>query len=1023
MILGKYSNRAALNRALLAAVGGITLAGGASAQLTSGLVGYYDLDGTLANNATTVGGVGGSASLSYAGLGSTQFLLADSVPDTTSFFPPAFGGLGGTDDAIYLGGDTADLDHFTIPGLTLGSSDFTVSLWAAMGEDQSAGNSGSETTGGNGPSIFGNTAVSFEASGGPTILGGGQGFSYGVWSSDGDDYTAYAGDGGSNSVSFGDQDVGFDTYVMHSLVYDATAQTLSRYQGGFLRDTLDVSSFATSLDNGNDLRIGGFPEPTSTGSDTFWGAIDDVSIWNRTLDAGELATIGANGSAGFDLEDVINGNGLAGVALDSFTGAAGSDNNFSTDGNWDNGPSNWGEITNITVADGTTAGNPAVIDTAIGSVEISTFTFGADGVTTDVVAQNGTEIVASGISNSFIGDTNSTLNLTMNGSATLNHVGQREEGSQLDIARAGSTVNLVMNNDAVIASGTFEQDASYATGFRRPLSTDTNPQERLGDDIDLGNGGELNLTMNGNSLIFTPDVFYPHDSDEEADVTVVQNDNSKVVVNWDTRFFDTGFDEGDDPENPLVDNGNRTITWTLNDNAQFLVARDHGLGEAGIDGNIIININDNALFYAGGRIAAGAGFAGSVEINQTGGRLQAGSAIGSPGAGGDLTVDGTGVDSTGIVRDGVLWMGEGASSVVYNLSGGSADITRTAFVGADGAATINQSGGVFTIYGNGTTGDRDGNDTVGIPITTWTDGGGDLFLGRIEGDSGIYNLSGGTLSVARDIRVGFDSSDGVVEGGSGEINISGTGDLSVGQILAVGNVGNGTLGVQGPDATINVGVLAIGGIGSDGTGSGTYKAAITGSSHSIVNVVGVTGLNPGDVFLTDADIQAAFADGFRPASGDYSASPLEWKIVDYAGTRTGIFNIDPSLLDGTANGAEWDVRYDDPNGDIFLQALAVYTPGDADLDGDVDSDDFNLLAFNFDDTGNWAAGDFDGDGVVGSDDFNLLAFNFGAGGAAITLEEIAAVETFAATIAVPEPSSLALLGLGGLLATRRRRSH
>ncbi|MEM6506072.1 MAG: PEP-CTERM sorting domain-containing protein [Planctomycetota bacterium] len=100
----------------------------------------------------------------------------------------------------------------------------------------------------------------------------------------------------------------------------------------------------------------------------------------------------------------------------------------------------------------------------------------------------------------------------------------------------------------------------------------------------------------------------------------------------------------------------------------------------------------------------------------------------------------------------------------------------------------------------------------------------------------------------------------------------------------------------------------------------------------------------------------------------------------------------------------------------------IYVPGfagDADLDGDVDSDDFNLLAFNFGNAGSWTEGDFDGDGTVDSDDFNLLAFNFGNGPATLSESDYEALELFAASI--PEPSSLALLGLGGLIIAGRRR--
>jgi hypothetical protein len=90
----------------------------------------------------------------------------------------------------------------------------------------------------------------------------------------------------------------------------------------------------------------------------------------------------------------------------------------------------------------------------------------------------------------------------------------------------------------------------------------------------------------------------------------------------------------------------------------------------------------------------------------------------------------------------------------------------------------------------------------------------------------------------------------------------------------------------------------------------------------------------------------------------------------------------------------------------------TYT-GDSNLDGTVDTVDFNLLASNFSGSGkDWSQGDYNYDGNVDSVDFNLLASNF-----SLTLP---AGADFANTL-VPEPTAGLVVGALGLLGMARRR--
>ena len=83
--------------------------------------------------------------------------------------------------------------------------------------------------------------------------------------------------------------------------------------------------------------------------------------------------------------------------------------------------------------------------------------------------------------------------------------------------------------------------------------------------------------------------------------------------------------------------------------------------------------------------------------------------------------------------------------------------------------------------------------------------------------------------------------------------------------------------------------------------------------------------------------------------------------------------------------------------------------GDADGNGTVDFPDFVRLSNNFQEPGQYTDGDFNWDGTVTFLDFVLLSNNFGSSGGG------------SGTFDSPEPTSLGLLGLGGLLLGRALR--
>jgi len=114
--------------------------------------------------------------------------------------------------------------------------------------------------------------------------------------------------------------------------------------------------------------------------------------------------------------------------------------------------------------------------------------------------------------------------------------------------------------------------------------------------------------------------------------------------------------------------------------------------------------------------------------------------------------------------------------------------------------------------------------------------------------------------------------------------------------------------------------------------------------------------------------------------GDNYLISLTDGVLDRYGQNLDGEWINPADVDATNSSGNISSF---PSGDGSVSGkfdfVLTLLPGDANLDGEVGSDDFSILASNFGNTLDqfFADADFDGDGEVGGSDFTALALNFG----------------------------------------------
>ncbi len=157
--------------------------------------------------------------------------------------------------------------------------------------------------------------------------------------------------------------------------------------------------------------------------------------------------------------------------------------------------------------------------------------------------------------------------------------------------------------------------------------------------------------------------------------------------------------------------------------------------------------------------------------------------------------------------------------------------------------------------------------------------------------------------------------------------------------------------------------------------------------------------------------------------------------VDYRGQASPAATIKSQLASGYASGA-WTGEgintssavanqtalgwKDDAASSSILVKYTYY--GDANLDGQVDISDLGALATAWQTSAVWSQGDFDYSGFVDISDLGKLATNWqlGVGNPLGPSFDEALASVGLAGVSVPEPASIGVLGMMGVLALRRK---
>jgi len=332
-------------------------------------------------------------------------------------------------------------------------------------------------------------------------------------------------------------------------------------------------------------------------------------------------------------------------------------------------------------------------------------------------------------------------------------------------------------------------------------------------------------------------------------------------------------------------------------------------------------------------------------------------------------------------------------NLLYNLISGPGGLTVTGGKLVQFASFAKSYTGPTLVTGNTT---LSLNDTASSPLNSVVkiDAGSSLVLeGLLDTGATIAGLSGAG-SVSNNANRGQGSILNLVNTTGGVHTFTGT----VGGRVAIIQSGNDTFEIGAQDnltASLRVTAGTIKLLGNQRLNSFEVQKADAGKQSA--------DLNGHSVFiLANSMALGGFYNRLRGIIGDSS---------------DGIYDSTATARDAIG------YHYPVPGGGLLLQ---LARKGDANLDGAVNFADLVTVAQHYGSTGvYWDTGDFDYDNSVGFSDLVAIAQNYGSSFPSAPIPGASAEfnsDLAAAFASVPEPSTLALVGIASAAILKRRRS-